>query len=65
MQGALLKKRLTASFVEHFIASFVEHYRKATKTEYALFFTFMLLILIENSILVFLLVILAYMQGNL
>ena len=25
VQGALLKKRLTASFVEHFIASFVEY----------------------------------------
>ena len=25
VQGTLLKKRFTASFVEHFIASFVEH----------------------------------------
>ena len=39
VQGALLKKRLTASFVEHFIASFVEHLIEKPWKQYKHYFS--------------------------
>ena len=51
--------RITHSFFHR------ARYMNTMRTVYALFFSFMLLNLIKNSILVFLLAILAHMQGSL